>query len=156
MTELSNVVTVLIARMESHPEDFEMYTGKRCKFAGTAEALYGLVGLDKDKQDYFWYLSDADKEALIAAWKKYHLIKFERDVMETIFDDGHEEREREAEMQKLKMQMYQQAHQQRMQNQMLNSTMPQPVTGLNNAAMNSTSSTGLFGSASQAFSGIFK
>jgi len=27
MTELSNAVTVLIARMESHPEDFEMRWG---------------------------------------------------------------------------------------------------------------------------------
>ena len=152
--ELSNAVTVLIARMESHPEDFEMWGPHRAKFAGTAEALCGLVGLDEDKKNAFWYLSDADKEALIAAWKKLHLAKFEKDVMETIFDDGYEERQREAEMQKLKRQH--QMHVMQQQIYQKQAHMPQPVTGLNHAAQNSTGNTGLFGSAANAFSGIFK
>ena len=47
MAELSNAVTVLIARMESHPEDFETWSPSvRPKFAGTAHSLYGLAGLD--------------------------------------------------------------------------------------------------------------
>lgn len=131
MAELSNAVTVLIARMESHPEDFEIYTGgSRPKFAGTAESLYGLAGLDEAKAGAFWFLPDAYKEALIEAWKKYHCTRFEKDVMETIFDDG--EAEREAEELKRKMQhqmhvMQQRAYQQQAQ-------MPQPVTALNNAS----------------------
>jgi hypothetical protein len=107
MTELSNAVTVLIARMESHPEDFEMYGAQKAKFGDVADALYGLAGLGKERAGSYWFLTDADKEALIEAWKKYHRAEMERAVMDTIFDDG--EAEREAEMEKLKMrqQMYQ-------------------------------------------------
>lgn len=125
--ELSNAVTVLIARMESHPDDFELWGPHRAKFAGTAEALCGLVGIDEDKKNAFWYLSDADKEALIAAWKKLHLAKFEKDVMETIFDDGYEQRQREAEMQRTNMQLQQQAYQRaQMQNQRMNAAQQSP------------------------------
>lgn len=107
MTELSNAVTVLIARMESHPEDFELYSSKhRAKFAQTAEALYGLVGMDKEKAGAYWFLTDADKEALIEAWKKYHRTAMEKEVMERIFDDGAEEREAEVK----RLQAQQRAH----------------------------------------------
>jgi hypothetical protein len=155
MAELSNAVTVLIARMESHPEDFELYSGgKYPKFGGTADALYGLAGLDAEKAGALWFLPDADKEALIAAWKKYHLAKFEKDVMEKIFDDG--EAEREAEELKRRIHYQQMQQRMQMQNAMMNShQMPQPVTGLN-AAQNSTGNTGLFGSAANALTGIFK
>lgn len=152
MTELSNAVTVLIARMESHPEDFEMWGPHRAKFAGTAEALYGLVGLDEDKKNAYWFLSDADKEALIAAWRKFHLAKFGKDVMDTIFDDGSAEREREAEAQKLKMQMYQQQiYQQQAQ-------MPQPVSALNAAqgSGNYYNGGGFLGSVGSALQGLIR
>ena len=162
MSELSNAVTVLIARMESHPEDFDMWSPSgRPKFAGTADALYGLVGLDEDKKNAFWYLNDADKEALIAAWKKYHLTKFEKDVMECIFDDGAEERERELEMQKIKHRIAMQtamAQGTAMHNTSYPYTVNVPIQPgqISNAAQNSTGNTGLFGSAANAFSGIFK
>lgn len=100
MSELSNAVTVLIARMESHPEDFELYTTRRGKFSGTAESLYGLAGLDAEKAKAFWFLTDADKEALIEAWKKYHRTAMEKEVMEKIFDDGEGERERVKQQQR--------------------------------------------------------
>ena len=109
MTELSNAVTVLIARMESHPEDFEMYGMNKAKFADTAEALYELAGVTdgRGKASAYWFLSDADKEALLEAWKKFHCVRMEKRVMEAIFDDGAEEREREMERLKMKQQMYQ-------------------------------------------------
>jgi hypothetical protein len=109
MTELSNAVTVLIARMESHPEDFEMYGAQKAKFGDTAEALYELAGVidGKGKASAYWFLSDADKEALIEAWKKFHCVRMEKRVMEAIFDDGAEEREREMERLKMRQQMYQ-------------------------------------------------
>ena len=150
MAELSNAVTVLIARMESHPEDFELYTTRRGKFSGTAESLYGLAGLREDKHQAFWFLPDADKEALIAAWKKYHLTKFEKDVMETIFDDG----EGERELAKANQQLYQAQQRAMIQNAMMNSQMPQPVSALN-AAQNSTGNAGLLGSAGTALKGFF-
>ena len=158
MAELSNAVTVLIARMESHPEDFDIYNGERFgrgKFAGTAESLYGLAGLDEAKAGAFWFLPDADKEALIAAWKKYHLAKFGKDVMETIFDDGSAEREAEELKRRIAyQQMQQRVYQQQAQ-------MPQPVSALNNASSlagsgNYYNGGGLLGSAANAFSGIFK
>jgi hypothetical protein len=105
MTELSNAVTVLIARMESHPEDFETY-GK-ARFSMMANGLMGLVGVDKEHHAAFWFLSDADRQALAEAWKKFHYAKWEKHIMETIFDDGAEEREREMERVKMKQQMYQ-------------------------------------------------
>jgi 3-methyladenine DNA glycosylase Tag len=163
MSELSNAVTVLIARMESHPEDFDVYNGERfskAKFSGTAEALYGLVGMDPAKAGAYWFLTDADKEALIEAWKKYHRTRMEKDVMETIFDDG----EGERELAKVEMQMRQAQMRAQMQNTggLIGSSYPYTVsTAINpgqigpaqNAAQNNT---GLLGSAANAFSGIFK
>jgi len=96
MTELSNAVTVLIARMESHPEDFNTNGFGNPKFHDVADALYGLAGLDKERAASYWFLTDADKEALIEAWKKYHRTAMEKGVMEKIFDDGSDERDRKA------------------------------------------------------------
>jgi hypothetical protein len=124
MNELSNAVTVLIARMESHPEDFAMHGMNKAKFADTAEALYELAGVTegKGRASAYWFLSDADKEALLEAWKKFHCVRMEQRVMEAIFDDGAEERERE--MQRAKISMLQaQAHQQHMNAQMQRSMM---------------------------------
>lgn len=150
MTELSNAVTVLIARMESHPEDFSLYTPHRAKFAGTAEALYGMVGMDKEKAGAYWFLTDADKEALIEAWKKYHRTAMEKEVMETIFDDG------SRELEKVEMQMKQAQIRAQMQNAMMQSTGTYSPGQFVNAAQNSSGNTGLLGSATHAFSGLFK
>lgn len=165
MSELSNAVTVLIARMESHPEDFSLYTPHRAKFAGTAEALYGMVGMDKEKAGAYWFLTDADKEALIEAWKKYHRTAMEKEIMERIFDDGEAEREAEMERLKMRQQMYQAQQAAMAQGSLIHpmqNSYPYTVNApiqpgqISNAAQNSSGNTGLFGSASQAFSGIFK
>jgi len=158
MTELSNAVTVLIARMETHPEDFELYGKHRAKFAGTAESLYGLCGMDKEKANAFWFLSETDKQALIEAWKKFHCKQHEKEVMEMIFDEGYYERMDAIEAQK--RQYEQQMYQQRMaaQNQMLSAStgtyqtttiQPGQIHPLQNAAQNSNSSgflSSIFGS----------
>jgi hypothetical protein len=107
MTELSNAVTVLIARMESHPEDFE----PRNKFANVADALYGMLGLVQDiPRSAYWFLTDADKEALTEAWKKYHRTAMDKEVMTKIFDEDYYKRQEEAKLyeQQMKQQMYQQ------------------------------------------------
>jgi hypothetical protein len=171
MTELSNAVTVLIARMESHPEDFDVYNGElynKAKFGETAGALYGLAGLDEGKRYAYWFLNDADKEALLEAWKKYHRTRMEKEVMEKIFDDGAEEREREMERVKMKQQMYQAQQRAMMQNSALqgssypygqnaitsaqNSTV-QPWQNATNAAQNST---GITTDSGGFLSGLFK
>ena len=105
--ELSNAVTVLIARMESHPEDFGVASiSGRPKFYDVANGLYGLVGMDKELAGAYWFLTDADKEALIEAWKKYHRSEMEKEVMSAIFDDGSEQREAEVK----RLQAQQRAH----------------------------------------------
>jgi hypothetical protein len=147
--ELSNAVTVLIARMESHPDDF----GPGNKFAGVADALYGMLGLVQDiPRSAYWFLTDADKEALTEAWKKYHRTRMEKEVMEKIFDDGAEEREREMERIKMRQQMYQQQIYQQQAH------MPQPVSALNSAqgSGNYYNGGGLLGQAGSAIQGLFK
>jgi hypothetical protein len=136
MTELSNAVTVLIARMESHPEDFAVDDGElysKSKFGDMVNGLYALSEVDTSLKNAFWYLNDADKEALADAWKKYHYAKFEKRVMEKIFDDGSEEREREMERVKMKQQMYQAQQRAMIQNSALQGS-SYPYTANANAA----------------------
>ena len=70
--------------------------------------------------------------------------------METIFDDG----EGERELAKANQQLYQAQQRAMIQNAMMNSQMPQPVSALN-AAQNSTGNAGLLGSAGTALKGFF-
>lgn len=122
MSELSNAVTVLIARMESHPEDFDTVRLGPVKFRDVADALYGLAGMDKDRSGSYWFLTDADKQALIEAWKKYHRTAMEKDVMERIFDDG----EGARELARVEQQLQQAKIRAQMQNQMMNAAQQSP------------------------------
>ena len=126
MSEVSSVVATLVARMETNPEDFE-YEGK---FYHLQEGLYGLTGLRDDKSYSYWFLNDADKQALIAGWKQWHFKNFEKATYETLFDDKFEERKREKELHEAQMQaMKQRVYQQQMaaQNQMAQSSYPYAV-----------------------------
>lgn len=127
MSELSNAVTVLIARMESHPDDFDMSAVRAPKFGYLAPYLTKLAGGGDELaarhghsyvEEPFWFLSDADKEALVAAWKQYHYKYFEKRTMENIFDDG----EGERELAKVNKQLYQAQQRAMIQNQMMQST----------------------------------
>jgi hypothetical protein len=112
MSELSNAVTVLIARMESHPEDFAVGG----KFTGVADALYGMLGLVQDiPRSSYWFLTDADKEALTEAWKKYHRTAMDKEIMEAIFDDG----EGARELEKVQMELQRAKQRAMMQNSAL-------------------------------------
>lgn len=109
MSEVSSVVATLVARMETNPEDFE-YEGK---FYHIQDGLYALAGLRDDKAFAYWFLNDADRQALVAGWKQWHFKNFEKATYETLFDDGFEARKREqeqqmAQLQAAKQQMYQQ------------------------------------------------
>jgi len=162
MTELSNAVTVLIARMESHPEDFAVDDGElysKSKFGDMVNGLYALSEVDTSLKNAFWYLNDADKQALADAWKKYHYTKFEKRVMEKIFDDGAEERER----MQMKQQMYQAQQRAMIQNQMMQSTgtfqtatiKPGQLTSMSNSAQNSLLGTIGSSGIGNAIQGIF-
>jgi transcriptional regulator with AAA-type ATPase domain len=136
MTELSNAVTVLIARMESHPEDFAVDDGElysKSKFGEMVHGLYALTEVDTSLKNAFWYLNDADKQALADAWKKYHYTKFEKRVMEKIFDDG----EGERELAKVQMQLHQAQIRAQLQGSMLQATQPGQIQHLPQSAQNS-------------------
>jgi len=81
--ELSNVAKVLISRMETHPEDFEL--GGR--FFEYANSLYGLHGLPfgSEGNHKLWALSDADREALKVAWRKWVYTRMENSVLTKVF-----------------------------------------------------------------------
>lgn len=154
MTELSNAVTVLIARMESHPDDFELNEGElysRSKFGDTVNGLYALTDAESPVKNAFWYLSDADKQALAEAWKKYHYTKFEKKVMEKIFDDG----EGERELAKVNQQLYQAQQRAMIKNQMMQSTGTFGSVGQITPLHNNPNQ-GLLSSAGSAFQGLFK
>lgn len=148
--ELSNAVTVLIARMESHPDDFERW-GRRAKFADTADALDGLAGLNDEIKAPFWFLNDTDKQALLEAWKQVHYTKWEKSTLERVFDEGYYERMDAIETQK--RQYEQQMYQQRM-------AMQNAIHPLHNNAqqglISSVGTTGHTGGLLGGLTGIFK
>ena len=129
MTELSNAVTVLIARMETHPEDFDMSAiDAPPRFGHLAPYLTKLAGGGDELRERhahayieepFWFLSETDKQALVDAWKHYHYKAFEKRTMERVFDEDYYKRQDEAKLyeQQMKQQMYQQR-----QNQLAAST----------------------------------
>jgi hypothetical protein len=120
MTELSNAVTVLIARMETHPEDFDMSAiDAPPRFGHLAPYLTKLAGGGDELRERhahayieepFWFLSETDKQALVDAWKHYHYKAFEKRTMERVFDEDYYKRQDEAKLyeQQMKQQMYQQ------------------------------------------------
>lgn len=183
MTELSNAVTVLIARMESHPEDFDMSAIDAPRFGHLAPYLTKLAGGGDELghrhahsyvEEPFWFLSEADKQALAEAWKKYHYKYFEKRTMEKIFDDGAEEREREIVKLKARVQAQQAAMMQGTpitSSPYISNARPGLISplhntignGYQNAAQNTigSSNTGLLGSAGNAgllggLTGLFK
>jgi hypothetical protein len=164
MTELSNAVTVLIARMETHPEDFDMSAiDAPPRFGHLAPYLTKLAGGGDELRERhahayieepFWFLSETDKQALVDAWKHYHYKAFEKRTMERVFDEDYYKRQDEAKLyeQQMKQQMYQQR-----QNQLAASTGTyQTATiqpGQIHPAQNTSGNTGL--GIANAFSGLF-
>lgn len=161
--ELSNAVTVLIARMESHPEDFDMGAIDAPRFGHLAPYLTKLAGGGDELafkhegsyvEEAFWFLSDADKQALVAAWKQYHYKYFEKRTMEKVFDEDYYTRQEEqrVQVQAMRQQMYQQQIYQQQAH------MPQPVSALNSAqgSSNYYNGGGLLGQAGSAIQGLFK
>jgi hypothetical protein len=159
MTELSNAVTVLIARMETHPEDFDMSAiDAPPRFGHLAPYLTKLAGGGDELRERhahayieepFWFLSETDKQALVDAWKHYHYKAFEKRTMERVFDEDYYKRQDEAKL--YEQQMKQQMYQQRMavQNQMAMSTgtfQPGQIHPLQNSAIATNSNSGLLSS----------
>jgi hypothetical protein len=83
--ELSNVATVLIARMESHPTDFDY--GERFGYLG--DSFNNLIGIQNVNMHFgagrFAALNDTDREALAEAWRARMYKALEKEVMDAMF-----------------------------------------------------------------------
>ena len=149
MSELSNAVTVLIARMESHPEDFT-YGQRLGHMSNNLNALLGLEGMHIGR---LIYLTEADRAALADAWRALNYTRFEKEIMEATFkSDAEFEEEKKKFAYPLGIQgMNAQAQ--------IGAIQPgqivQPYHNAMNAAQNSSGNAGLFGSAGSALQGLF-
>lgn len=154
--ELSNVARVLISRMESHPQDFELDG----RFEHLRDSLAGLLGLPTVNVHYgagrLAYLNDTDKAALADAWRALNYSKLEKEIMDTLFQSDAEREEMKKKF-VYPQTVTAQAQRMAMQNAMLASTGTYQTTAIQpgqiHPLQNSASNTGgLLGS----ISGIFK
>ena len=119
MSEFCAGVKILLERMKSNPEDFEMIdsnplnnTYVRGRFYDFANSMERMV-LSKDDKDASWgdwqYFTEEERQALIDGFKGMKRAKFDKGIMERVFDERYIERQREE------MQMQYQAQIQRQQ-----------------------------------------
>ena len=78
--ELNDGITMVIERMKTNPEEFE-YGGKMYEYANMAAEL-----MDKSAHQRLWFLSAADKKALVTAYTDMHKQRFTTGVVQTIFE----------------------------------------------------------------------
>lgn len=154
--ELSNVARVLISRMESHPQDFDI--GER--FGHLQDGLYSLIGLQTNNlyggHGRLSYLNDTDRAALADAWRALNYKKFEKEIMDTLFQSDAEREEMKKKFvypQTVTTQQQRVAMQNAMLAQSTGTIGPQPG-GLIGLA-NNTSNTGLIGGINSALGRLF-
>ena len=105
-------VRILIERMQTNPEDFgeddhdlpNMRLRKQFKFSQIARRLENVItGHHKDETLANWpewhYLTKAEQDALIEAFKAMRRTEFDKRIMERVFDDKFYERQEEEERQ---------------------------------------------------------
>ncbi len=126
MSEFCAGVKILLERMKSNPEDFEEIDrdlirgihvrGRFYDFANSMEAML----LNRDNKDRTWgdwqYFTEEERQALIDGFKGMKRAKFDKGIMERVFDERYIERQRE-EMQMMYQPQIQRQHsaQQQMQ-----------------------------------------
>lgn len=76
-------VDVLIKRMETTPEDF-LRTGQ---LYFVSEAVHEMALSPKFESKRFWFLKDAEKVQLIAAYREYCRKKFQAELFRTLFSE---------------------------------------------------------------------
>lgn len=101
-------VRILIERMATNPEDFAddeydlptMQRRKTTKFGHLSKMLEQLLtGRDKARLLESWaewhYLTKAEQDALLAAYKQMRRVEFDKRIMERVFDDKFYQRQEE-------------------------------------------------------------
>jgi hypothetical protein len=145
MSEFCAGVKILLERMKSNPEDFEMIdsnplnnTCVRGRFYDFASSMEAML-LNRDNKDRTWgdwqYFTEEERQALIDGFKGMKRAKFDKGIMERVFDERYIERQRE-EMQmqyQTQIQQMRQAAQQQMQSGTFITTTNNTTGGLMNA-----------------------
>ena len=105
MSEFCAGVKILLERMQSNPEDFELHQydiptmqGVKGRFYDFAQSIEGLIlgRIEKDRPWRDWqYFTDEERKALIEGFKEMKRGKFDKKIMERVFDEGYIERQYE-------------------------------------------------------------
>jgi hypothetical protein len=117
MTEFCAGVKILLERMKSNPEDFEVldfnaatYKSIEGRFLDFARALAKVISCDDDK-DIPWqewrYFTEEERQALVAGFTEMKRAKFDKEIMERVFDDQYIERQREEHQYTVQLQTHQ-------------------------------------------------
>jgi len=103
MSEFCAGVKILLERMKSNPEDFElidydigMGRDVRGRFFDFAQSIEGIIlgTVEKGKPYRDWhYFTDEERKALIDGFKEMKRVKFDKMVMERVFDEKYVERQ---------------------------------------------------------------
>jgi hypothetical protein len=105
MSEFCAGVKILLERMKSNPEDFELHQydiptmqGVKGRFYDFAQSIEGIIlgTVEKGKPWRDWqYFTDEERQALIEGFKEMKRVKFDEKIMERVFDEGYIERQHE-------------------------------------------------------------
>ncbi len=105
MSEFCAGVKILLERMKSNPEDFEMIeldvrsmTNVQGRFYDFAQSIEGVIlGTTEKGRPYrdWHYFTDEERKALIDGFKEMKRTKFDKTVMERVFDEQYIERQQE-------------------------------------------------------------
>ena len=104
MTEFCAGVKILLERMKSNPEDFEVIDSNTAKFKSIdgrfydfAKSLAKVISCNDDR-DISWqewrYFTEEERQALVAGFTEMKRAKFDKEIMERVFDDQYIERQR--------------------------------------------------------------
>jgi hypothetical protein len=107
MNEFCAGVKILLERMKSNPEDFEVidfnaatYKSIDGRFYDFAKLLAKVISCDDDKAISWqeWrYFTEEERQALIAGFNEMQRAKFDKEIMERVFDDQYIERQRKEQ-----------------------------------------------------------
>jgi len=117
MNEFCAGVKILLERMKSNPEDFEVidfnaatYKSIDGRFYDFAKLLAKVISCDDDKAISWqeWrYFTEEERQALVAGFTEMQRAKFDKEIMERVFDDQYIERQRMEHQYKAQLQVHQ-------------------------------------------------
>ena len=123
MTEMSEFcagVKILLERMKSNPEDFEKHDYDMAtdnfiegRFYDFAKLIGQVIYAGETERPWadWHYFTEEERQALIAGFKEMKRTKFDKDIMERVFDERYSvEHQREERRQKQQSMYTQKVH----------------------------------------------